>query len=87
MTSRTAETYTGDPTKPGAWTQADIDTWNQVAECASNGHEEFWQTHPRPAEDICPACGAIVRSVTDTAGWADHWAEQRADDNSWEGQR
>lgn len=68
----------GDPAKPGAWTPEQIAAWNKVADC---DHAAFWASNPRDTEDRCGACGAIVRTVPTTGeGWAEHWAEQRADD-------
>lgn len=52
----------GDPSKPGAWTPAQIADWNRQAAC---DHAAVWAANPRPYEDICGACGGIVRTVGD----------------------
>jgi hypothetical protein len=55
----------GDPSKPGAWSQDQIDAWNVIQACAAEGHQPFYGANPppRPHEDTCPGCGAIVRTV------------------------
>lgn len=68
----------GDPSKPGAWTPAQIDAWSAAKACADAGHPPFWATDPKPWEDVCPGCRTIARHLpTSAEGWADHWAEER----------
>ena len=40
--------------------------------------------NPRLPLTTCPTCDAVLRTTPTTAeGWADHWAEQRADEDAW----
>lgn len=73
----------GDPSKPGAWTPAQIAAAEAINDCADSGHRPFWATNPSRTDDVCPACKGIVRLLpTSSEGWADHWAEERADDRA-----
>jgi hypothetical protein len=77
--------FGGDPSKPGAWTPEQIAAANLIHDC---DHGAFWATNPSRYDDVCPACKGIVRLVpTSPEGWADHWAEERADDRAQEGLR
>lgn len=68
-TSPTASPVGGDPSKPGAWTPAQIAEWNRVADC----------DHVLgPRDETCARCGAILRTITTAEDWAEHWAEERA---------
>lgn len=57
------------------------DTWQRIANC---DHAAFnaLDTPQQPMEE-CPSCGAILRTITTAEGWADHWAEQRADERAY----
>jgi hypothetical protein len=74
----------GDQSKPGAWTQDEIDAWNRIKACAAEGHPKFWAMNPRASDDTCPGCNSIVRTVSTTESWGDHWAEQRAEERAYE---
>lgn len=70
--------YAGNQTKPGAWTQGEIDDWNRAVACADAGH-----FLPGSRDETCAGCGAVVRSRTDAQGWADTAAEQAAEDRAY----
>lgn len=55
-TTSSAAPIGGDPSKPGAWTPAQIADWQAVKDCEAAGH-----VLPGYRDTMCARCRAIVR--------------------------
>lgn len=58
--------------------KASPDEWWDVIAACDHAAFDALDSPQRPMEQ-CPTCQAFLRTITTTQGWAEHWAEERAE--------